>query len=449
MTSIEGRRKEFNFECPRCNDLKNRMNRNLSNTKYCEEISTHIHDLNTGGFIASAKIEKAIHWFQTTVPNSDKAIFLSFYKGSLDLIEGILVSKFGIDCARYDGDVSKEVRTRDLQRFKTSSSCRVLLATVQSGGTGLNITEANHVCFLDRWFNPCVHDQAESRCHRIGQKKQVNIGYLDTNFTIDIVMKRINVLKEGNASVILADGTSLGDTRWSLGYRSVSGVIGETMKALQAMRKQAIDDNGDAPLPPYKESDLEQRLAMSNEKPSIKTDQKEAVQKVDYLPDNWESWNFLAPATTIGNNNEDRRLEPPKYGQSYSDNKLTIAMQRSLAKSENSAARVPQPKAKLVPPYRPKLWTRPVADVDHNTLDRLPQTASVPISAPTLKNIAIKKTRKRPNGSWQMIGSVSPQQQRQEELSSKRSRFSKGLSAIVSKKRRTQESRRFKKRGDL
>ena len=47
--------------------------------------------------------------------------------------------------------------------FKESSTCNVLLATVQSSGTGLNIVEANHVGFIDRWFNPCVHEQAEDR----------------------------------------------------------------------------------------------------------------------------------------------------------------------------------------------------------------------------------------------------------------------------------------------
>ena len=129
--------------------------------------------------------------------------FAASFKGSLDLLEGILTEEFDVECVRYDGDVDKTVRTRDLQRFKTSDTCRVLLASVQSGGTGLNITEANHICFLDRWFNPCTHDQAESRCHRIGQKKEVKIAYLDTSLTVDIVMKRVNVLKEGKVCVFM------------------------------------------------------------------------------------------------------------------------------------------------------------------------------------------------------------------------------------------------------
>ena len=93
---------------------------------------------------------------------NEKMIVMSFFKSSLDLVEGALCD-LGMECIRYDGDISKEKRAKELKRFKTKQSVRILLASVQSGGVGLNITEANHVLFLDRWFNPQVHDQAESR----------------------------------------------------------------------------------------------------------------------------------------------------------------------------------------------------------------------------------------------------------------------------------------------
>ena len=204
--------------CPRCNGLTSRIHDNLHGNEYCKEIST---SLSQNGFTGSAKIEEAIKWFKTTVPDIDKAIILSFFKGSLDLIEGILVEDLGIGCARYDGDIDKDSREADLKRFKTEDTCRVLLASVQSGGTGLNITEANHVLFLDRWFNPCVHDQAESRVHRLGQKKEVNIAYLDIDLTIDVVMKEINEIKGGNANILLADGSSLGIAATTVGYRDI------------------------------------------------------------------------------------------------------------------------------------------------------------------------------------------------------------------------------------
>jgi len=259
----------YRGECPRCIDLSSRIH--ITNTAsnenkvphkvYCQQVTTSVNNAN--GFTASAKIEKAITWFLTSVPKNEKAIILSFFKGSLDLIEGILTDEHGINCARYDGDVDKEVRARDLQRFQTNTNYRVLLASVQSGGTGLNIVEANNICFLDRWFNPCVHDQAESRCHRLGQKRDVKVTYLDTTLTVDVVMKRVNTLKEGNASVLLADGTSLGD-RFRIGHQNLSGVIGETLKAIVAMRRFLIGENtangnADAPLS-YNDTDLETKL---------------------------------------------------------------------------------------------------------------------------------------------------------------------------------------------
>eukprot|EP00537_Pseudo-nitzschia_pungens_P019053 CAMPEP_0172406466 /NCGR_PEP_ID=MMETSP1061-20121228/70790_1 /TAXON_ID=37318 /ORGANISM="Pseudo-nitzschia pungens, Strain cf. pungens" /LENGTH=295 /DNA_ID=CAMNT_0013142077 /DNA_START=1 /DNA_END=888 /DNA_ORIENTATION=- len=92
-------------------------------------------------------------------------------------------------------------------------------------------------------------------------------------------MKRINLLKEGNASVILADGTSLGD-RWSLGYRNISGVIGNTLKALQMMRQEVVSKNGDAPLPPHDDSELEEKIQnMTAGKPSRDTEESEKKDK--------------------------------------------------------------------------------------------------------------------------------------------------------------------------
>ena len=74
------------------------------------------------------------------------------------MLEGALHEQ-GIGSARFDGDVAAEQRTKVLENFKADPDLKVLLMSVSSGGTGLNIVCANHVLFLDRWFNPTVHDQ--------------------------------------------------------------------------------------------------------------------------------------------------------------------------------------------------------------------------------------------------------------------------------------------------
>ena len=44
-----------------------------------------------------------------------------------------------------------------------------MLISLKAGGTGLNLTAADHVFLLDPWWNPAVEDQAADRAHRIGQ----------------------------------------------------------------------------------------------------------------------------------------------------------------------------------------------------------------------------------------------------------------------------------------
>lgn len=138
---------------------------------------------------------------------------------------------------RFDGDVDPVARAEQLERFKTAADCRVLLATVQSGGTGLNIVEANHVCFLDRWFNPCVHDQAQDRCHRIKQTKEVKVVFHDCSKTVDEVMAYVNRVKSTNASIVLADGTTLGQTIGGIKFKDMTGEIGKLLGTVRSQRQ--------------------------------------------------------------------------------------------------------------------------------------------------------------------------------------------------------------------
>ncbi len=53
-----------------------------------------------------------------------------------------------------------------------------MLLTPKAGGVGITLTSANHVIHLSRWWNPAVEDQCSDRVYRIGQKKDVNIYYI-------------------------------------------------------------------------------------------------------------------------------------------------------------------------------------------------------------------------------------------------------------------------------
>jgi len=223
--------------CPKCDDLKRRMAFNPGDTRmtYCKNISYGYDGEEYKGIKATSKIQQVVDWVKT-IPEGEKAIIYSFFKGSLDILEGILVYDLEVETKRFDGDFTPIQRSKELEDFKTSDTCKVLLVSVQSGGVGLNITEANHVLFVDRWFNPCVHAQAEDRCYRLGQKKEVSVNYFDTNMTIDEVMAAINKLKRDNASILLADGSSIGSAADNIGFKELGGRIGDMMKYISSKR---------------------------------------------------------------------------------------------------------------------------------------------------------------------------------------------------------------------
>jgi len=74
----------------------------------------------------------------------------------------------------------------------------VMLISLKAGGTGLNLTAADHVFLCDPWWNPAVEDQAADRAHRIGQEHPVMIYRL---VAADTVEERILELQQRKRSL--------------------------------------------------------------------------------------------------------------------------------------------------------------------------------------------------------------------------------------------------------
>lgn len=97
------------------------------------------------------------------------------------------------------------------------------------------------MAFLDRWYNPFVHAQAEDRCHRIGQSKDVNVVYFDCAATIHEAMAHMNKIKSANAAVLFADGDRYDG---SLSYIELSGAFRRFTSGVQAHRKRLVAQSG-------------------------------------------------------------------------------------------------------------------------------------------------------------------------------------------------------------
>ena len=112
-------------------------------------------------------------------------------------------------------------------------------------------------CFLDRWFNPTVHAQAQDRCHRIGQEKEVGVTFFDDAMTVDQVMAFLNSMKSTNATILLADGSEMGASATTgLSYKNLSGMIANMIRAVRSARHSFSKEHYNMQLPPLEESIL-------------------------------------------------------------------------------------------------------------------------------------------------------------------------------------------------
>jgi SNF2 family DNA or RNA helicase len=73
------------------------------------------------------------------------------------------------------GGTPKKKRDALVAQFNSETEPAVFLLSLKAGGTGLNLTAANHVIHIDRWWNPAVEDQATDRAYRIGQTRDVQV----------------------------------------------------------------------------------------------------------------------------------------------------------------------------------------------------------------------------------------------------------------------------------
>ena len=126
--------------------------------------------------------------------------------------------------ACYDGSLTRGTRDRLVTEFQQGQGRGALVLSLKAGGTGLNLTAANHVVLYDRWWNPAVEDQARDRAWRIGQDKTVISHRLVCPGTVDERVEEVVAGKRHIAQLVLPRSSSIDDLttdqlRLALGLR--------------------------------------------------------------------------------------------------------------------------------------------------------------------------------------------------------------------------------------
>jgi superfamily II DNA or RNA helicase len=153
----------------------------------------------------STKVTLLLEHLEEAVADGHKALVFSQWTALLDRIEPHLRAA-GMAFTRLDGTTRD--RASVVRHFQDEAGPPIMLVSLRAGGTGLNLTAADHIFLLDPWWNPAVEDQAADRAHRLGQTRPVLVYRIVTQDTVE---ERILALQEKKRT--LADAALEGADR--------------------------------------------------------------------------------------------------------------------------------------------------------------------------------------------------------------------------------------------
>lgn len=150
----------------------------------------------------SAKMERMIELVEEIIASGQKAIVFSNWESMTEVAREKLKA---YNPAYITGATKADERMKEVDRFQNDSKCKVIIGTIGAMGTGLTLTAAQNVIFLDSPWNMALKAQAEDRAHRIGTKGTVSVITLCCRDTIDERIEEL-VEKKGQIADALVDG---------------------------------------------------------------------------------------------------------------------------------------------------------------------------------------------------------------------------------------------------
>ena len=110
---------------------------------------------------------------------TDKTVIFTQFVVMGKILQKLLNAPF------ISGDDTIYVREDKIKDFQTNKNTKVIIISLRTGNTGINLTSASNVILFDLWWNPAVIEQAIDRTHRIGQNKTVSVYTLLTKGTLE------------------------------------------------------------------------------------------------------------------------------------------------------------------------------------------------------------------------------------------------------------------------
>jgi SNF2 family DNA or RNA helicase len=196
----------------------------------------------------SGKLQRIVEMLEEVLAGGDRALVFTQYREMGDRLVDEFKRAFDVDVPFLHGGVPQAARDEMVRRFQDDTrSPPIFVLSVKAGGTGLNLTAANHVFHYDRWWNPAVEDQATDRAYRIGQQRSVQVHKLMCAGTVEDKVDQLLERKRQLAATIVGEGeqwiTELDDSE----LRNLFSLAPDAVITEEAADVEAAESSEDAP----------------------------------------------------------------------------------------------------------------------------------------------------------------------------------------------------------
>lgn len=152
------------------------------------------HDINIS---ARGKIDAVKEFIDDTLASGEKLVVFGHLKDVIGKLKELYPKAVSIT-----GDDSMTERQVSVDRFQKDPSCKLILCSTKAAGVGLTLTASSRVAFIELPWTFADCEQAEDRCHRVGQQDNVTCTYFLGENTIDRKIYKLILEKKSIAKAV-------------------------------------------------------------------------------------------------------------------------------------------------------------------------------------------------------------------------------------------------------
>jgi SNF2 family DNA or RNA helicase len=154
----------------------------------------------------SGKLERLEEILDSVLAAGERALCFTQFARFGAMLTPHLAARFGVPVRYLHGGTGGAARDAMVAEFQADRRPGNFVLSLKAGGTGLNLTAANHVIHVDRWWNPATEAQATDRAFRIGQGRDVRVHTLMCLGTLEERIDRMIADKGVLAERVVGNG---------------------------------------------------------------------------------------------------------------------------------------------------------------------------------------------------------------------------------------------------